>query len=245
MTIGVPWEIKIGETRVSMTPSLCRRCVSLGAQLSGDRQDARLRSDERLGRSLRGIHAVRKRCELGARVSGPSKQLFVGLAAEAALGVGNSVERRLELFEPSRLGLERREKRVQLRRRLTESQLDVAQLVAGALKLGSEPFERRHRTLRERDEPCGTVAVLGCQRSCGGGGRLRELGHVTQAFTLAAQALLVAGLQSFCVLGKRTELVEPRSRERRVRGQLVAVKRYTFARIRFFRSSSFTSFARA
>jgi alanine dehydrogenase len=31
MTIGVPQEIKIGETRVSMTPSLCRRCVALGA----------------------------------------------------------------------------------------------------------------------------------------------------------------------------------------------------------------------
>jgi alanine dehydrogenase len=29
MTIGVPKEIKIGETRVSMTPSLCRRCVAL------------------------------------------------------------------------------------------------------------------------------------------------------------------------------------------------------------------------
>jgi alanine dehydrogenase len=33
MIIGVPQEIKIGETRVSMTPSLCRRCVSLGAQV--------------------------------------------------------------------------------------------------------------------------------------------------------------------------------------------------------------------
>jgi alanine dehydrogenase len=33
MTIGVPQEIKIGETRVSMTPSLCRRCVSLGAKV--------------------------------------------------------------------------------------------------------------------------------------------------------------------------------------------------------------------
>ncbi len=31
MTIGVPREIKIGETRVSLTPSLCRRCVALGA----------------------------------------------------------------------------------------------------------------------------------------------------------------------------------------------------------------------
>jgi alanine dehydrogenase len=33
MTIGVPKEIKIGETRVSMTPSLCKRCVSLGARV--------------------------------------------------------------------------------------------------------------------------------------------------------------------------------------------------------------------
>ena len=33
MTIGVPKEIKIGGTRVSMTPSLCRRCVSLGARV--------------------------------------------------------------------------------------------------------------------------------------------------------------------------------------------------------------------
>ena len=33
MIIGVPKEIKIGETRVSMTPSLCRRCVALGARV--------------------------------------------------------------------------------------------------------------------------------------------------------------------------------------------------------------------
>jgi alanine dehydrogenase len=31
MKIGVPIEIKDGETRVAMTPSLCRRCVRLGA----------------------------------------------------------------------------------------------------------------------------------------------------------------------------------------------------------------------
>lgn len=33
MRIGVPKETKIGETRVSMTPSLCRRCVALGAEV--------------------------------------------------------------------------------------------------------------------------------------------------------------------------------------------------------------------
>jgi alanine dehydrogenase len=33
MIIGVPKETKIGETRVSMTPSLCRRCVALGAKV--------------------------------------------------------------------------------------------------------------------------------------------------------------------------------------------------------------------
>ncbi len=34
MLIGVPKEIKIGETRVSMTPNLCRRGVSLGARVA-------------------------------------------------------------------------------------------------------------------------------------------------------------------------------------------------------------------
>lgn len=33
MNIGVPKEIKIGETRVAMTPSLCRRCTALGAEV--------------------------------------------------------------------------------------------------------------------------------------------------------------------------------------------------------------------
>ena len=33
MTLGVPKEIKIGETRVSMTPSLCRRVTSLGGKV--------------------------------------------------------------------------------------------------------------------------------------------------------------------------------------------------------------------
>ena len=33
MRIGVPKEIKDGETRVAMTPNLCRRCVKLGAQV--------------------------------------------------------------------------------------------------------------------------------------------------------------------------------------------------------------------
>ena len=33
MIIGVPREVKIGETRVSMTPSLCRRVTSLGGKV--------------------------------------------------------------------------------------------------------------------------------------------------------------------------------------------------------------------
>jgi alanine dehydrogenase len=33
MKIGVPREIKNGETRVAMTPTLCRRCVKLGAEV--------------------------------------------------------------------------------------------------------------------------------------------------------------------------------------------------------------------
>jgi alanine dehydrogenase len=34
MKIGVPKEIKDGETRVAMTPNLCRRCVKLGAEVT-------------------------------------------------------------------------------------------------------------------------------------------------------------------------------------------------------------------
>jgi len=37
MTIGVPREIKVGETRVSLTPGLCRRCVALGAKVLVER----------------------------------------------------------------------------------------------------------------------------------------------------------------------------------------------------------------
>jgi len=37
MIIGVPKEIKIGETRVSMTPSLCRRVVALGGKVLVER----------------------------------------------------------------------------------------------------------------------------------------------------------------------------------------------------------------
>lgn len=33
VVVGVPKEIKIGETRVSLTPNLCRRCVALGAKV--------------------------------------------------------------------------------------------------------------------------------------------------------------------------------------------------------------------
>ena len=33
MIIGVPKEVKIGETRVSMTPSLCKRVTALGGKV--------------------------------------------------------------------------------------------------------------------------------------------------------------------------------------------------------------------
>ena len=43
MQIGVPREIKDGETRVAMTPALCRRCVKLGVAVMVER-DAGLKS---------------------------------------------------------------------------------------------------------------------------------------------------------------------------------------------------------
>ena len=33
MTFGVPREVKVGETRVSMTPTICRRIVSVGGKV--------------------------------------------------------------------------------------------------------------------------------------------------------------------------------------------------------------------
>ena len=129
---------------------------------------------KRLGGDRSRILALVERLELGAGLGSAGEQLVVALAAEAPLRLGDLVERRLELFEASGLGLERREERVQLRGGLAQPQLDVAQLVAGALELGREPLERRDGALGERDEAGCALALVRRQRLGGGRGGLRR-----------------------------------------------------------------------
>ena len=130
-----------------------RRCgVPLGPQLEGERVDTFLGGGELARRDLGGIGAVLERRELRLRLLAPREQLVVRRAAEAALRLGDPVEPGLELLEPARLRFERGQEGVEIGRGLAQPELDVAQLVAGALQLRREPLERRDRAFRERDE---------------------------------------------------------------------------------------------
>ena len=110
---------------------------------------------------------------------------------------------------------------MQLRGRLAQAQLDVAQFVAGALELGREPLERCDRTLGERDETGRAVALVGGERLGGSRCRLRELRYVTQPLALGAQHVLPARLHAVGVLDERAQLIEARRRDRGVLGQLL------------------------
>ncbi|MFO1449202.1 MAG: alanine dehydrogenase [Opitutaceae bacterium] len=82
MTIGVPKEIKIGETRVSMTPSLCRRVKTLGGKVIIERGAGQCAgfSDQEYksaGASLTGSAAkVWKSADLILKVKEPQKSEF-------------------------------------------------------------------------------------------------------------------------------------------------------------------------
>ena len=109
----------------------------------------------------------------------------------------------------------------QTRRGLAQTQLDVAQLVAGTLELGREALQRGDRTLRDRDEARRAVALVRRERRGGGCSRLRELGHMAEAFAVCAQLVLTAVLHPLGVLGKRAQLRDARLGEGGVRGELV------------------------
>ena len=182
---------------------------------------ARLRLGERLRGRRRRVGASLERVELGAGVGGAGEQLVVRRAVEPPLRVRDPVEPGLELLEPSRLRLERGEKRVQVGGRLAQPQLDVAQLVADALELRREPLERRHGPLGESDETGRAVAVVGREGVRRGGGALRQLGDVAEPLALAAQPLLASRLHPLRVLDERLKLGEAHLRERGVRRQLL------------------------
>ena len=200
-----------------------RRCrgIALRPQLEQERMHAGLRRSNRGSGGCGRVDAPVERRELFARGRRPLEQLLVARGAEAPLRLRDPVEARLELLEPSRLGLQRREKRAEVGRGLAQAQLDVAQLVAGALELGSEPLEGRHRPLCERDEAGGAVAVLGRERVRRRRSRFRELGDVPEPLPVGAEPLLLAVLHPVRVLCECAQLRQPGLGERGVRGQLL------------------------
>ena len=158
----------------------------LVAQLECERVHARLGRLDRGGGSRCRVDALVERRQLLARLGRARQQLVVARDAEAALRLRDAVEACLQLFQPSRLGLERRKERAQLGRGLAQAELDVAQLVAGALELGRQPLERSDGPLGDRDQTGRALSLLGCQRFRRRGRSLGELGDVPQPLAVAA-----------------------------------------------------------
>src|SRR5262249_59183419 len=127
-----------------------RAGVPLGAELERQCLDTPLGSDELAGGELGRIGAVLESCELQPRLLSSGEQLVVCLAAETALCLRNPVELGLELLEPAGLRFERGQEGMEVGSGLTQAELDVAELVPGALQLGGEAFERRNRAFRNR-----------------------------------------------------------------------------------------------
>ena len=186
------------------------RLAPRGAKLLGKSADITLSGRQRFGRGRGRVEAVLDRFQLRPRLGCAGQQLFVGLRAEASLGLSNPVQSGLDLFEPSRLGLERRQKATQLARGLAQAQLDVAQLVTGSRKLRRELFERRECPLGASDEPGGALALVRSERLGCFCGSVRELGDMTKTLPLAAKTLFPIRLEPGSVFDERAQLGEPR-----------------------------------
>ena len=135
-----------------------------GAQLLGKSADIALGNRQRFCRGGVRVEAVLDGFQLRACLRRPGEQLVVRLRAKATLGVRNSVETGLDLFEPSRLGLECRQEATKLTCGLAQAQLHVAQLVTGSGKLWRKLLERRECTLGAPDETGCTFAFFGSER---------------------------------------------------------------------------------
>src|SRR5439155_17859380 len=84
-----------------------------------------------------------------------------------------------------------------------------------ARELGREALDRRHCPLCQCSQARGSVPFLWGESRCSGGGRLRELRHVAQSFSLRTEALLVVGLHALRVLDQCAQLDKPRLRRLR------------------------------
>src|SRR5439155_13896906 len=95
-------------------------------QLLGEGAHAELGPGERLCRCREGIETAVEGVQLESRLAGTREKLLVGGAAKPPLQVGDVVELGLDVLEPPRLRLERREERREVARGLAQAQLDVA-----------------------------------------------------------------------------------------------------------------------
>lgn len=86
MQIGVPKEIKDGETRVAMTPALCRRCVKLGAAVMVEQ-----------GAGVKSGFVDREYEAAGATIVRTAKQAW---AAELVLKVKEPQDSEFKYFRP-------------------------------------------------------------------------------------------------------------------------------------------------
>src|SRR5437764_7423176 len=161
---------RLGEARRGLASSCCQLFREAGC--------APLGRGERLGRRGDGVEPAVERVELEPRLTCACEELLVRRAAEAALEVGDPVELGLDVLEAPRLGVERREERREVARGLAEPELDVAELVRGALQLGREALERGERALGVSGERRRSLAVLGREGLTRGGRARRQLGHV-------------------------------------------------------------------
>jgi hypothetical protein len=173
--------------------------VQLGRKLL----DTGLGLSQRLCGGRDRIGAGIQRLELCARLGRAREQLLVGLAAKAPARGSDPVELGLDVLQAVRLRFEGREERAQLGGGLAQAQLDVAELVPGALELGRQALQRGDCALGGRREPGCAVAVLGGKGLACGGDALRELRHAAQPLTLGAQLVLGGGLESLRVLDER------------------------------------------
>ena len=137
------------------------------------------------------------------RASSPRSSSSTYVCAGGGGGGPRSVQLGLDLLEPPRLGLERGQKRAQVRGGLAQLQLGLAQRLAGRRELGREALDRRDRALGRRDEVGRALAVLRRERAGSRCRRLRELRDVPQPLPLRPQLVLAARLASVCVLPSR------------------------------------------
>ena len=122
--------------------------------------DPPLRRRQRLGCGRDGIGSPFQCAQLGTSLRSPLEELLVGRAPKAAFRLGDPVELELDLRQAVRFCFERRQKAAEIGRGFPQSQLDVAQLVAGALEVRRETLEWGHFPFGNGNQARGSLPLF-------------------------------------------------------------------------------------